>query len=253
MLKIENLSFYYENNHILKNISFSANAGELWGLMGPNGSGKTTFLKCIMALLKPASCHICINGENYHSITTAKMAKLIAYVPQEHKPPFPFSVREIVLMGRSPYMGGIFGLKKADYEAADAAMELLGILDIAKRPVTALSGGPRQLTLIARALAQNAPIMILDEPTSALDFHNQIAIWKILKKVASLGKLIIACSHDPNHLLWFANHTLVLKNGEVLALGETESIITPKLLKEIYNSEYSISKINQKSVIQPAF
>ena len=82
MLKIENLSFYYENNHILKNISFSANAGELWGLMGPNGSGKTTFLKCIMALLKPASCHICINGENYHSITTAKMAKLIACVPQ---------------------------------------------------------------------------------------------------------------------------------------------------------------------------
>ena len=253
MLKIENLSFYYENNHILKNISFSANAGELWGLMGPNGSGKTTFLKCIMALLKPASCHICINGENYHSITTAKMAKLIAYVPQEHKPPFPFSVREIVLMGRSPYMGGIFGLKKADYEAADAAMELLGILDLAKRPVTALSGGKRQLTLIARALAQNAPIMILDEPTSALDFHNQIAIWKILKKVASLGKLIIACSHDPNHLLWFANHTLVLKNGEVLALGETESIITPQLLKEIYNSNYSISKVNHKSVIQPVF
>ena len=253
MLKIENLSFYYENNHILKNITFRANAGELWGLMCPNVSGKTTFLKCIMALLKPASCHICINGENYHSITTAKMAKLIAYVPQEHKPPFPFSVREIVLMGRSPYMGGIFGLKKADYEAADAAMELLGILDIAKRPVTALSGGQRQLTLIARALAQNAPIMILDEPTSALDFHNQIAIWKILKKVASLGKLIIACSHDPNHLLWFANHTLVLKNGEVLALGETESIITPQLLKEIYNSNYSISKVNHKSVIQPVF
>ena len=95
--------------------------------------------------------------------------------------------------------------------------------------------------------------MILDEPTSALDFHNQISIWKILKKVSSLGKLIIACSHDPNHLLWFANRTLVLKNGEVIASGETESIITPKLLKEIYNSEYSISKINQKSVIQPAF
>ena len=253
MLKIENLSFYYENNHILKNITFRANAGELWGLMGPNGSGKTTFLKCIMALLKPASCNIFINGKNYHSITTAKMAKLIAYVPQEHKPPFPFSAREIVLMGRSPYMGGIFGLKKADYDAADAAMELLGILDIAKQPVTALSGGQRQLTLIARALAQNAPIMILDEPTSALDFHNQISIWKILKKVSSLGKLIIACSHDPNHLLWFANRTLVLKNGEVITSGETESIITPKLLKEIYNSEYSISKINQKSVIQPAF
>lgn len=253
MLKIENLSFYYANNHILKNLSFSANKGELWGLMGPNGSGKTTFLKCVMALLKPASCHILINGENYHSITTSKMAKLIAYVPQEHKPPFPFSVKEIVLMGRSPYMGGIFGLKKEDFDTAYAAMELLGILDIAEHPVTSLSGGQRQLTLIARALAQNAPIMILDEPTSALDFHNQISIWKILKKVAKLGKLVIACSHDPNHLLWFASHTLVLKNGEIIASGKTQSIITPKLLKEIYNSQYFISKINNKSIIQPIF
>ncbi|MBX7490301.1 ABC transporter ATP-binding protein [Helicobacter turcicus] len=253
MLKIENLSFYYENNHILKNISFKAKAGELWGLMGPNGSGKTTFLKCIMALLKPASCNIFINGENYHSITTAKMAKLIAYVPQEHKPPFPFSVKEIVLMGRSPHMGGIFGLKKADYGSAYEAMELLGILDIAERPVTSLSGGQRQLTLIARSLAQNAPIMILDEPTSALDFHNQISIWRILKKVSNLGKLVIACSHDPNHLLWFANRTLVLKNGEIIASGETQSIITPQILKEVYNSEYSISKVNDKNVIQPVF
>lgn len=251
MLRVENLNFYYENNQILKNISFYANTGELWGLMGPNGSGKTTFFKCVLALLKPASCQIFINGENYHSLTTSKMAKLIAYVPQEHKPPFPFSVKEIVLMGRSPYMGGIFGLKKEDYDAAYAAMELLEILDIAERPVTSLSGGQRQLTLIARALAQNAPIMILDEPTSALDFHNQISIWKILKKVSKLGKLILACSHDPNHLLWFASHTLVLKNGEIIASGKTDSIITPRLLKEIYKSEYSISKVNDKSVIQP--
>lgn len=253
MLRIENLSFYYENNHTLKNISFKAKSGELWGLMGPNGSGKTTFLKCVMALLKPASSNIFINGENYHSITTAKMAKLIAYVPQEHKPPFPFSVKEIVLMGRSPHMGGIFGLKREDYDSAYAAMELLGILDIAERSITSISGGQRQLTLIARALTQDAPIMILDEPTSALDFHNQISIWKILKKVSRLGKLVIACSHDPNHLLWFANHTLVLKNGEIIASGETQSVITPQILKEVYNSEYSLLKVDNKSVIQPVF
>lgn len=251
MLDIKNLNFYYGDNHILKNISFNAESGSLWGLMGPNGSGKTTFFKCILGLLKPASCQIKINNIDYKKLNTQKLARLISYVPQEHKPPFPFTVKEIVLMGRSPYMGGIFGLKKEDYIEAEKAIDMVDIADIADKPVTALSGGQRQLTLIARSIAQNAPIMILDEPTSALDFNNQITIWKILKKLAENGKLIIACSHDPNHLLWFAENTIVIKNGEVLSKGLTADILNDSLLKEIYGNEYKIIQHNNNKVIQP--
>lgn len=251
MLEIKNLNFYYGDNHILKNISFSAESGSLWGLMGPNGSGKTTFFKCILGLLKHTGSQIKINNIDLKKINTPKLAKLISYVPQEHKPPFPFIVREIVLMGRSPHMGGIFGLKKEDYDEAEKAIDMVDIADIADKPVTALSGGQRQLTLIARSIAQNSPVMILDEPTSALDFNNQINIWKILKKLAESGKLIIACSHDPNHLLWFAENTLVIKNGEILASGKTEDIITNRLLKEIYGSEYNILNNGSNKIIQP--
>ena len=251
MLEIKNLNFYYSDNHILKNISFSAESGSLWGLMGPNGSGKTTFFKCILGLLKHTGSQIKINNIDLKKINTPKLAKLISYVPQEHKPPFPFTVREIVLMGRSPHMGGIFGLKKEDYNEAEKAIDMVDIADIADKPVTALSGGQRQLTLIARSIAQNSPVMILDEPTSALDFNNQINIWKILKKLAESGKLIIACSHDPNHLLWFAENTLVIKNGEILASGKTEDIITNRLLKEIYGSEYNILNNGSNKIIQP--
>ena len=188
---------------------------------------------------------------DYEKLNTSKLAKLISYVPQEHKPPFPFTVREMILMGRSPYMGGIFGLKKEDYIEAEKAIEMVNIADISDKPVTALSGGQRQLTLIARSIAQNAPVMILDEPTSALDFNNQITIWKILKKLAETGKLIIACSHDPNHILWFAENTLVIKNGEILANGKTDDVITNSLLKEIYGIEYNILHNDNCKIIQP--
>lgn len=250
MLKVENLNFYYGEHHVLKNISFNAEKPELWALMGPNGGGKTTFFKCIMGFLKPDSGSIIINGINYKEITTSKMAKLISYVPQEHKPPFPFTVREIVLMGRSPYMNGVFGLKNKDYDIADNSMETVGILDIAHKPVTSLSGGQRQLVLIARAIAQDTPIMILDEPTSALDFNNQINIWKILKQISS-SKLVIACSHDPNHILWFTDKTIAVKNGEIKASGITKEIISTQLLKEIYGSEYYIANVDNKNIICP--
>lgn len=144
-----------------------------------------------------------------------------------------------------------FGLKKEDYIEAEKAIEMVNIADISDKPVTALSGGQRQLTLIARSIAQNAPVMILDEPTSALDFNNQITIWKILKKLAETGKLIIACSHDPNHILWFAENTLVIKNGEILVNGKTDDVITNSLLKEIYGIEYNILHNDNSKIIQP--
>lgn len=251
LLAIQHLNFYYHNHLVLKNISLMANKGELIGLMGANGSGKTTLLKCIVGLLTPNTQSFKIQNITYHTLSTQQRAKLIAYVPQEHKPPFPFSARDIILMGRSPHLGGIFGICKKDLQKTYEAMELLGILNLEHKPITLLSGGQRQLVLIARALAQDAPIMVLDEPTSALDYNHQINVWNILKRITNLGKLVITSSHDPNHLLWFANKTLILKNGEVLDFGKTKEVITEKLLKTIYNNDYLITKIHNYSVIQP--
>lgn len=251
MINVKDLNFYYGNHHILKNVSFNIESGELWGITGPNGGGKSTLFRCLLNFLRIDSGLIEINNINIKNLSTAKMAKLVSYVPQDNKTPFSYTVREIVLMGRSPHMGGVFGLKKEDYEVADKALELLGIQDLQYRIITSLSGGQRQLALIARAIAQNSPIMILDEPTSALDFDNQIKIWKTLKKLSQSGKTIITCSHEPNHILWFADKALMVNNGEIVAQGETSKVINSDILNKIYGNEYTVVNINDRQIIQP--
>lgn len=251
MVKIKNLNFSYGHKKILNNISFEVEKGSICGLLGPNGSGKSTFFKCCLNFLKNYEGIIEINGKNAAKLTPAKVAKLISYVPQEHKPPFPFTIMEIVLMGRTPHMGGIFGISKTDKKKAELAIQMVGIEDITHEPCTKLSGGQRQLALIARALAQEAPLMLLDEPTSVLDFSNQLKIWKVMKKVAENGVTIIACSHDPNHILWFSDTTVALSGGKLAAFGKTNEVLDHNLLKQIYNENYQITNAGEKKIIYP--
>lgn len=251
MLEIKNISFSYGAVEVLKDVSFKVSAGSLCGLIGPNGSGKSTLFKCCLNFLKPTSGAITMGGRSVYGMKPSAMSKLVSYVPQEHKAAFPYTVREIVLMGRTPHMGGIFGLSKADEEAADKAMALLGIEDLADTPCNCLSGGQRQLAFIARAAAQETPLMFLDEPTSALDFSNQIKIWKLLKKIATSGVTVVACSHDPNHVLWFSDETVALLNGKIEAKGETSKAINHKLLTKLYNDEYLIGTIGNNKIIYP--
>ncbi|WP_281175393.1 ABC transporter ATP-binding protein [Methanogenium cariaci] len=136
-----------------------------------------------------------MNGELMSGKKIEELAKIVSYVPQDHKPPFPYLVREVVLMGgRTPHLGGFFGVKKRDKEIALDAIETLGISDLSDRPYNQLSGGQRQMVLMARALAQDTPVLFLDEPTSALDFQNQMKIWKIMREISADGKTIIACT-----------------------------------------------------------
>lgn len=251
MIKIDNLSFSYGKKEALKKISFEIHKGKLCGLIGPNGSGKSTLFKCCLNFLKNYEGTIEINGKNASSLKPSVASKLISYVPQEHKPSFPFTVTEIVLMGRTPHMGGIFGPSKNDTIVAKKAMDKVGIIDLADIPCSMLSGGQRQLALIARAIAQEAPLMLLDEPTSALDFSNQIKIWEIMKKIASDGVSIIACSHDPNHILWFADTAVALYNGEIIANGKTDEILNESLLKQIYGCDYELKDLGAKKIICP--
>ena len=159
---------------------------------------------------------------------------LIAYVPQEHSLSFPFTVEEVVLMGRTPHLGGLNRPRRKDEGMAHAAMEEIGIAELAEKPYTQLSGGQRQLVLLARAIAQDTPVIILDEPTSALDFRNQLLVYEILRKLAGKGKMIIACTHDPNHVKWFCDEVLILKAGMVLCQGAVSITLTESCLRELY-------------------
>ncbi|MGI6028008.1 MAG: ABC transporter ATP-binding protein [Candidatus Heteroscillospira sp.] len=234
IMSFNKLHFSYEKQEILHGVSANIEPGGIHALFGPNGSGKTTLLKCLAGIYTPRSGDIEINGRSTRSIAPRELSRMVCYVPQEHAVSFAYTVEEVVLMGRTPHLGGVRGPDRADIEAASEAIERVGIADIADRPYTRLSGGQRQLVLIARALAQGSGIMILDEPTSALDFKNQLVVWETLRELGSSGKTILVCTHDPNHVLWFCDRVLVLREGEIIARGAVSENMNDGLLRELY-------------------
>ena len=252
MLKVKNLYFNYGKTEVLKNISFHVKDGQMCGLFGPNGSGKTTLFKACLNFLKFNRGEVIVDGEDVKNKSVEEMAKLVAYVPQEHKPPFPYLVKEVVLMGRTPHLGGIFGICNEDKHKALDALKLLGILHLADKPYNQLSGGQRQLVLIARAVCQETKLLFLDEPTSALDFSNQILIWKILQKIADKGTTIFACTHDPNHILWFCNHVIVLGDKEIVANGHPKDWINKEILGKIYGNVCDVKNFDDIGVVVPS-
>ena len=170
------------------------------------------------------------------------MARMVSYVPQEHKPPFPYLVKDVVLMGRTPHLSGLFGVSKHHKQKVSEAMDLIGITHMADTPYNQLSGGQRQMVLIARAVAQETPLLFLDEPTSALDFSNQIKIMNILRQIADQGTTIVACTtHDPNHVLWFCDSVVVLDKQRFVAQGNPTDIMCDTVLDEIYEGHVPCS------------
>ncbi|KKG14671.1 iron ABC transporter [Methanosarcina sp. 2.H.T.1A.6] len=252
MLRVRDLHFSYGAVPVLNGISFHVREGELCGLFGPNGSGKTTLFKCCLNFLKlkQGTVHMC--GRDVSKLSIREMAKIVTYVPQEHKPPFPYLVNEIVLMGRTPHLGGIFGIPHRDRMIAIDALDTLGIADLAERPYSQLSGGQRQMVLMARSIAQDTPLMFLDEPTSALDFQNQMRIWKIMRKIVESGRTIIACSHDPNHVAWFCDRVIVVGNSGVIADGDPAEVINEQTLGQIYHNTCTVQTVEGVRIVMPA-
>lgn len=233
-LEVRNLSCRYGNHEILREISLQVRPGTICGLFGPNGSGKTTLFRCCLNFLSPSSGQIFMSGQSTTRMAPPLLSRLASYVPQEHRTAFPFPVRDIVRMGRSPRMSGLFRLNSRDDEAVEDALKKTGVLHLADRPCNRLSGGQRQLVLIARALAQNAPLMLLDEPTSALDFQTQLEVWKILRDIARQGYAVLVCCHDPNHILWFCDQVVMLKEGQIIRSGTPGEVMTTEALKRLY-------------------
>lgn len=251
MLAVNNLTFSYGSAPVFSGVSFHVQKGSLCGLFGPNGSGKSTLFKCCLGLLKAAAGSVHIAGQAVASLSVGHMAKLVAYVPQDHVPPFPFLAREIVLMGRSPHFGGVFGLGKKDWQIAHEAMQKLGIEHLADKVYTRLSGGQRQLVLIARALAQQTPFIMLDEPTSSLDFKNQLLIWKTLRDIVAAGTTVFACAHDPNHVLWFCDDLVVINRGVVAAAGTAQAVLSRGLLQDLYGDICAVGYLDGQRMIYP--
>lgn len=232
---IDSLVFSYADNRVLDGISTSIKKGSICAILGGNGCGKTTLLNCINKLLSANSGTITIDDHSVTNLTAQEIAKLISYVPQEHDNIFPYPVIEVVVMGRSPYLRIGQCPTDIDYTEAEKALEKLGAKHISNQCFNKISGGERQIALIARALVQQSPIMILDEPTNHLDFSKKFSLMKLLKKIsAEEQKTIITTTHDPNLIYSIADQVIMLKNGNVFTDGTPEETLNEKNILEVY-------------------
>ena len=243
LLAVENLHCGYGKKHEIKiilGISFSVKENEFVCIIGANGCGKTTLLKAMMGLLHATAGRVSILGRDISKMRETERAKHFAYIPQAHTPPFPFTVADVVLMGRTPYINRLAQITDHDRVVAYKSLELLGICDIADKAYTKLSGGQQQLVLIARALTQQSDILIMDEPTASLDFGNQQLVLSRMKTLARMGKAVVMVTHDPDHALFCADRVIVMDEGVILEDGTTESCITTEMLSRIYNTNAQV-------------
>lgn len=244
--EIKNLSGGYYKKNICSNISCSLEKGDVLCVLGPNGCGKSTFFKLILGLLKTTSGDIFYENKSIFNLNERKLAKIIAYIPQEHTPTFNFTVLEIVLFGRTSYYKNFGGPTKIDVDIARQSLEKLNILHLQNVFYTTLSGGQRQLILIARALCQEAKILILDEPTANLDYKNSQIVMKIILKLSKMGYIIILSTHSPEQPFLCANKVLLMNNGEIFDYGDPFDVLNSKNLKEIYEIDIDIVETNDR-------
>ncbi|AFV10368.1 ABC transporter, ATP binding protein [Thermacetogenium phaeum DSM 12270] len=248
-LKLQDLAFAYEkNNEVLRGVTLEVESGEVLCLLGPNGAGKTTLFKSILGLLKPSKGKVLIDGKDVRDYPRKELAHYLGYVPQNHIPPFPFRVLEVVLMGRTAHINNFAVPSTVDVEIAREAMRRLNIGHLENRNYAEISGGERQLVLIARALAQKPGILVLDEPTSNLDFGNQLRILRHIKRLAESGLTVVMSSHFPEHAFYCGSKVAVMQKGRIIHVGRPEEVITGQNLKEIYGVEVEVAEIERKGI-----
>jgi iron complex transport system ATP-binding protein len=240
MLEIKDLNVSYGSKKILKSINATAKKGEIIGIVGPNGSGKTTLLKSIAKYLDPDSGTITINGKNINHMNSREIARHIAVVSQVISIDFEFSVKDVVLMGRTPYIKG--SEKTEDIQIAEEAMKKTNTYEFRDRFVTQLSGGELQRVIIARALAQTPGILLLDEPTSHLDIAHQVEVFDVVKNASEQGLLVIAVIHDLNLAAHYCDRIFMLKSGEILSSGTPESVFTELNLEKTFRIPVEVSR-----------
>lgn len=246
LFEIEALRGGYGNGDICKGISCKLDNGEILSVLGPNGCGKTTLFRLLLGLLKPSGGDIRINGHSVLNIAKKEMAKLIAYIPQHHTEIFSYTVLEIILMGRASHFSSIKNPKPIDREKAFYAMEKLQIVHLANQKYTVLSGGQRQMTLIARAICQDAKIFVMDEPGASLDYANNQIVMDTIADLAKQDYGIILSTHSPEHPFSIADKVLLMNNGKAEAFGAPETAITSRVLERVFQIEMDVVAVTDR-------
>jgi iron complex transport system ATP-binding protein len=250
LMHIENATFAYDKKFIFEDISWQINSNEIWCLMGHNGCGKSTLLDCILGVNKLNSGQIFLCGKDLSLYRPQTLAKIISYVPQVHDRSFPYKVRQIVLMGRTAYVGTMGSPTAEDKDIVKKIMNDIGISDLADRPYTQISGGEMQMVLLARALVQETPIIVMDEPTAHLDYYNELLFLETVSRLLKDdSRAVIMATHSPNQALYFESQGLPVKvalmnNGKIVAKGKPSQILTVENLRNNFNIEAKILQDN---------
>ena len=247
MLNVENLSFHYRSGpEILRQVSFSLEEGQFLAILGNNGAGKSTMLKCFNQILRVEGGHVWMDGEDLLTMTHREVARRVAFVSQTI-PSTQMTVHDVVMLGRRPYMR--WGFTEEDHRIVHQAMDRLNLSDMRGRFLNELSGGERQKVMLARALAQQPKVLLLDEPTSSLDIQNQYQVLDIVRDICRTSSITaVMVIHDLNLALRFCDRFLLLKDGQVYRSGDS-SILDRQALREVYGVDAHVVTVEGKSIV----
>lgn len=247
VLGIEGLSCGYGQQALFSDLGFELESGETLCLLGPNGAGKTTLFKTVLGFLKPLAGRVTFDGEDTAGWSRRRFGRRLGYIPQMHAPSFPFTVLEMVLMGRTPQLEGMRSPGKEDERIALSALDELGMLAFKDRDYTMLSGGERQMVLIARALAQQAAFLVMDEPTSALDLGNQARVLEVVDGLAGKGYGVLMTTHDPNQAFLLGGKVVCLGRDGNFLYGRAEEVLDEETLSGLYGRRVRVSELQTES------
>jgi len=249
-LKVNNVKFAYGSVPVLDNVSMELNRAEVLGIVGPNGTGKSTLIRCIDRIVNPKQGSILLDDNDINKLSRMEIARKIGYVPQSVQGVFPASVIDTVLMGRRPYHG--WSSNKEDLDYVLEVLELLGMMEFAMRDINEISGGQQQKVLIARALVQKADILLLDEPTSNLDIKHQMEVMEVVKNIVkNKGISAIIALHDLNLASRYADRIIMMKEGKIFAGGSPVSVFTEENIKQVYGVKALVNDDGERPYIIP--